>query len=358
MENVVHSSKIGTKNGDEDFMSRLRWALLGLDHHYSALNQLRRAETNRSAKLVSVWHSDSARLQEATQGMSVELLSDWRQAIDDPNVDIILSMSPTPLNYEIVKTALQEGKHAISVKPGAMDLAGVQELADLADKHGVVLFPCESLIRLSPVNQYIKNLVEDGKLGRILSVSQIVHSRPPMDWPGGTSDYSWWIDPQLAPGGGWMDHSIYTVDLTRWLTGSEFVKVTGYTTNITYKDLQLEDYGVGILETATGAVANLEVTWHAAPKSPGRNSIQVLGETGSVVIDNLLSKMAVSENADGKWSFIDMPQTDRPITVVEHVAHCILNDKQPIASGYDQVKNLAACLAFYESAKTERAVRL
>ena len=153
MENAVHSSKIGTKNGDEDFMSRLRWALLGLDHHYSALNQLRRAETNRSAKLVSVWHSDSARLQEATQGMSVELLSDWRQAIDDPNVDIILSMSPTPLNYEIGRRPAR-GQAPISVKPGAMDLAGVQELADLAISLNFV--SCESLIRLFPVNQYIR----------------------------------------------------------------------------------------------------------------------------------------------------------------------------------------------------------
>ncbi len=338
-------------------MKPLRWALAGLDHHYTALNLLRTAGQNSCAELAAVWHHCPDQLQEAVEGISVRTAPEWSDLCTDPEIDLVVSMSPPRLNQKILTEAMEHGKHVISVKPGAFDLEGVQALQACAQRNGVVLFPAECLGRISAVDQYAKSLVDQGALGDLLSISQVVHGRPPQHWPGGHQD-SWWVDPAQAPGGGWIDHSIYTVDLTRWLTGSAFVRATGFTANVTYKELPLEDYGVGILQLASGAVANLEVTWHRAPESPARSTIHILGSRGAVAVDNLLGKLAVSRHGQGDWSFEDLPQAEKSLNIVEHVAASIQEGRAPAGSAWDQVQNFAACLAVYDSAKTGKTVSI
>ena len=53
---------------------------------------------------------------------------------------------------------------------------------------------------------------------------------------------------QLArPGGGWLDHAIYYIDMLRWLFDSEVVRVSGEISNLKHPTEALEDFGVGNL---------------------------------------------------------------------------------------------------------------
>ena len=345
-------------------MSQLRWALVGFDHHYTALNMLKQAGS-LEPKLTSVWHSHEGRLLEATKDMDVNVLDSWERAVEDPEIDIIVSCSNTALNQVILAEAMRNKKHCISVKPMAMTVAAATELATLAEQNGVVLFSFESSGRLAGVNKRVLELINDGTIGKVLGVTGIAHSRLPKAWPDGTligGDMTdgigpgWWENPELVPGGGWIDHAIYQTDLTRWWTGTDVVKATGYMANIKHPKSRLEDYGTGVLEFASGAIANLEHTWHVRRLGPGSSYLEILGENGAVVIQGFLDKLAVTEKNGHGWTYEELPK-DRG-SIVDHVAHVIQGKAELVANGVDAMKNLAGCLAAYESAKLGQTVKL
>jgi predicted dehydrogenase len=345
-------------------MAKVRWALLGLDHHYTALNMLKSAADN-NATLAAVWHRNADQLAEATKGMDVQLLDRWETAVEDPSIDLIVSCSNTALNQEILARALENKKNAISVKPMAMTVDDANRLTSLAKKNGVVLISFESSGRLAGLNQYILRLIEDGTIGKVLSVTGIAHSRLPKAWPdgslmGGSLDDGvgpgWWEDPNLVPGGGWIDHAIYQTDLARWWTGTDVVKAVGYEANVKHPAARLEDYGVGVLEFASGAVANLEHTWHVRRAGPGSGYLEILGENGAVVTNGFLDKLAVTEVDGHGWTYVEKPAGRA--SIIDHVVEVMKGKADLVANGEDAKRNLAACLAVYESAKTGKPIKL
>ncbi len=52
----------------------------------------------------------------------------------------------------------------------------------------------------------------------------------------------------IAPGGAWIDHSVYQIGLLRWLLDDEVSEVMGRVRRLKYPDLAVEDYGIGTLE--------------------------------------------------------------------------------------------------------------
>jgi predicted dehydrogenase len=61
----------------------------------------------------------------------------------------------------------------------------------------------------------------------------------------------------------------------------------------------------------------------------------------------------------GKQSYQPPPGTPNPYVLqINHFADCIREAREPLISGEEAVKTIAACLAAYESARTGKAVSL
>jgi predicted dehydrogenase len=95
---------------------------------------------------------------------------------------------------------------------------------------GVHFLPSEALPRLAEQHRQIKQWVDRGAFGRLVSVSATLWAGLPQRWPD-DPDPGWWADPRRTPGGGWIDHAIYDVDLLRWLLGEEVVLAAGIAAN-------------------------------------------------------------------------------------------------------------------------------
>ena len=93
--------------------------------------------------------------------------TNWREIIDDPDVDLVDVATPNSMHYEMAKAALNAGKHVFCEKPLSLSAAQSRELADLAAKKGVVNY-CGFSNIMNPANQYVKELVQSGKLGKIM----------------------------------------------------------------------------------------------------------------------------------------------------------------------------------------------
>src|SRR5262245_44940805 len=220
-------------------MSKRGVALIGLDHWYAALNLAAAAARSDQCRLVAVADDDEAHGQQVARDYGADIATtDERTVLERGDVDIVIAMHSTERNMAVCCAAAAAGKHIISVKPMAMDLASADAIVEAVRSAGVIYLPFESTHRLMPRHQQIKRWIDEGRIGRPQRYSQTLHSSLPQAWPGSRSS-GWWIDPARVPGGGWIDHGIYAVDLVRWLFGATASKVLGVVANRRHPSLPL-----------------------------------------------------------------------------------------------------------------------
>ena len=95
-----------------------------------------------------------------------KILRDWRQVIDDPEVDLVDICLPDTLHYEVAKAALEAGKHVLCEKPLADTAKEARELADLAAAKGLITRVGHAFPR-NPVHDLAREIITSGEIGEI-----------------------------------------------------------------------------------------------------------------------------------------------------------------------------------------------
>lgn len=341
---------------------KLRAAIVGMDHWYTALGELEAVRRSNRVEVVAVGHRDAARAEEAARRFGVpDWTTDYPRLAERSDVDIVLAAAPTSENRSLCEAAAASGKHIVSVKPIAMSLSDARAIASAVRSHGVRFMSYESYWRLSPVYRQIQTWVAEGRIGPVISALMLMRSPlPTTPWPGAQGQ-TWWLDAAKAPAGGWLDHSIYQIDFLRWLLNDEVARVSGEMANLKYPDLPFEDYGAANLTFGGGARAISEVTW-TGPAGGSVSQVQITGRDGQIIYDPSLSgKLAVAgkfteEGGPKGWLLSSAPGGSP--SVLDHLAASVQSGTPPIASVDDAVTNLRVCLAFYDAAKQGRTVIL
>jgi predicted dehydrogenase len=182
-------------------------------------------------------------------------------------------------------------------------------------------------------------------------------SLPTQVWPG-VEGRTWWLDPAYAPGGGWLDHSIYAIDTFRWLFGSEVGATGGVAATLVHHELppELEDYGMSTLTFDGGQAASIEVTWTAAPGA-FISMTHLVGTEGAVTLDSRVPGHATLsgrfEPFQG-WTTAILPERDdNPVGRLVQA----LQGGEPLPAGVqDASRNLDVCLTFYDAARAGKTL--
>jgi predicted dehydrogenase len=109
--------------------------------------------------------------------------TDWKELVADENIDIVDVATPNAYHYEIVKEALNNGKHVYCEKPLTLSHEESRELAELAAANNVINYVGYNNL-MNPAIAYVKELLTGNKLG------EIVHFN-------GTYDQDGLLDPSL-----------------------------------------------------------------------------------------------------------------------------------------------------------------
>ncbi|PKB58140.1 MAG: hypothetical protein BZY83_08695 [SAR202 cluster bacterium Casp-Chloro-G2] len=107
--------------------------------------------------------------EEARQAFGAKLaFHDFREMVASPDIDAVAVVVRVPLHYEPTKAAIEAGKHVYTEWPLGRNTAEAEELAALAKAKGVqTVVGLQS--RVSPALLYIKELIEGGYVGEVLS---------------------------------------------------------------------------------------------------------------------------------------------------------------------------------------------
>lgn len=328
-------------------------AVLGLDHWYTAFGALdAAAAASPRCSLVGLWDASAARRDEMRPKYPGAAIADNPDALlERSDVRLVAVCAATNDAVPLAKCALEAGKHVLSVKPPARtrdELGDVLAVAEQArQNHGAFYGSFEGMQRLHPRAIVLRDLVQSGVIGQPLSFHQVGHGSLPQPWPG-QSGPSWWLDPARVPGGAWMDHALYAVDLARFVFDGEIDRATGLIENRVHQDLGVEDYGVALLRLAPAGGAPpvsllFEDTW-AAQAGGGASRYQIIGTQGAIRADG--SNWVVTR--DGEETRHLIPAA--PFFLLDALADLLESGQTPPFGPADARANLDACLRVYEAA--------
>jgi predicted dehydrogenase len=222
---------------------------------------------------------DPARAKSFAEVTGAEPVSDANEVLDSKDIDAVYVCVPTAYHKALVLRAAERGKHVFCEKPLATNLADVEEMVAATEKArvkaGVGL-----VLRHSPILQVMKDLMDDGSLGRQMAIVFRDDQFFPIQ---GHYASEWRKDRAIAGAGTLLEHSIHDVDVLHWF-GGPVKSVRGTTRNFAGHE-GVEDLAMAYLDFENGAQADLISIWHSVLGRPSTRRLEVFYEKGFFSVD-------------------------------------------------------------------------
>ncbi len=213
---------------------------------------------------------------------------DYKDIINDPEIDAVLVCSSTDTHAQITQEAAKAGKHVFCEKPIDHDVKQIKETLEIVKKAGVQLQVGFNR-RFDHNFKALRDAVVSKKIGDLHMVK--VTSRDPGAPP---------IEYVKVSGGMFMDMTIHDFDMVRFLTGSEVKNV--YASAAVLVDKKIGEAGdidtaVITMEMENGTIAVIDNSREAVYGYDQR--AEVFGSKGAVATGNDTLNTAVFSSADG-----------------------------------------------------------
>ncbi|MBO1720455.1 inositol 2-dehydrogenase [Extibacter sp. GGCC_0201] len=221
--------------------------------------------------------------------MSVEKTTkEYREVIDDPQIDAVLICSSTNTHSPISIEAIQAGKHVFCEKPIDLDIGKIQEVMD-ALKKNPVKYQVGFNRRFDHNFAAVQAAVKAGKVGDVHVVK--ITSRDP-EPPS--------MDYVKISGGIFLDMAIHDFDMARFLAGCNATEVYAQGSVLVdpgFSEAEDVDTAVITLKMENGAIVVIDNSRKAVYGYDQR--AEVFGSEGMVASANDSASTAVISNAQG-----------------------------------------------------------
>ena len=152
-------------------MSPIGLAVVGAG--YWGPNLIRAARATPAFQLNWLCDRDLGRAQAALDRYTpVRATASYEQVLADPDVSAVAIATPAATHFDLVRAALEAGKHVLVEKPLTASVAEGVKLAELAERSGLVLM-CDHTYCYTPVVQRIRELIRSGEIGDVQFVDSV-----------------------------------------------------------------------------------------------------------------------------------------------------------------------------------------
>lgn len=203
------------------------------------------------------------------------------EVLADPEVDFVCVCTDHASHVPLAQAALEAGKAVLCEKALASDEEGVRRMVQAAHVHSDTPFGVVFQHRFDSVNRLVKSLVEDGKLGRILTAGVQLRCLRPDDYYLGDAWRGTW---EYEGGAVLINQAIHFIDLLVWFMGPG-KRLVGTYANLTHADsMETEDTATAMIRFNGGTVGTIEATCSSHLNWEG--TVAVHGTEGSIELRN------------------------------------------------------------------------
>jgi predicted dehydrogenase len=303
-----------------------------IGYGYWGPNLVRNFAETPGAQVAAVSDLDTAKLAVVQRRYpTVKTTTDFRELLNDPNIDAIAVATPVNTHFELALAALRAGKHVWLEKPMTENSEQARLLIDIAQRRQRVLLVDHTFIYTGAVVK-MHELIKSGDLGRIYYYDSIRVNL-------GLFQRDVSVISDLA---------VHDFSILDYLLGEYPVAVTSSGTN--HFPGTPENLAYVTLFYESGTIAHANVSWLAPVKV---RQILVGGSKKMITYDDLEPSEKIKVYDKGV-SLVDDPQKIHEMRVGyrtgdmwapklaitealrvegEHFVDCIVNDKVPKTDG-------------------------
>lgn len=251
--------------------------------------------------------------------------TDAQALIDDPNVNAVYIATPPSSHATFAVMAMRSGKPCYIEKPLAANYDDCQRINRISEETGVPCFVAYYR-RYLPYFQKVKEIVEDGTLGKILNV-QLQFSVPPrdLDYNSGTA-LPWRLQPDISGGGYFYDLAPHQLDLLQELFGV-IIHAHGYPTNRAHI-YEAEDTISAAFRFENGVPGS--ASWcFVGHESAKEDSILIVGDKGSLHFSvfeyepiHLVTSEGTQDISIPNPPYVQLPIITSVIQDLQGIGHC------------------------------------
>ena len=273
---------------------------------------------------------------------------------DDPAVQVVYVVTPTGLHVDHVLKGFQAGKHVLCEKPMATDEHECDRMIQAGKDAGKKLM-IGYRAQYEPYNLRAVEWARQGKFGPVRHVDAQISFNT-------GNRLTWRNDPKLNGGGGpLMDLGIYSLQAARYITGEEPTSLTA----TVYRPEDDKRFPPGVesrvewtFQFPGGATATCGTAWDMA----GQNMYRVVCEKG-------VYELEPATPYGGHWMFVvggqgkrdevtDIEPGNQFAAMLDHMAECVMNDKQPKTPGEEGRRDVYLMKRIYEFGHGNRGMKV
>ncbi len=146
----------------------IRTGIIGVG--YWGPNLVRNFDGLPDCEVAVVCDRDATRLEHISKSFPGIRATTETNELFNRDLDALVIATPTKTHHHLAKEALRRGIHTFTEKPLATTSSECQELIQLADLHGAVLFVGHVFLYSAPVVK-LKEIVSSGELGELCYIS-------------------------------------------------------------------------------------------------------------------------------------------------------------------------------------------
>lgn len=285
--------------------------------------------------------------------------TEYHRLLEDPAVDCVSVCTDHASHVPVATAALAAGKHVLVEKAPAANAEGMRELVAAADAAPDQVTEVVFQHRFDPVNRYLKELVETGRFGKILTAGIVLRCRRTRAYYRGDDWRGTWGQ---EGGAVLINQAIHFIDQLIWLLGPA-QSLTGMYANLTHGNaMETEDTAAAVLRFPHGAIGTIEAT--CSSHLGWEPTVSIHGTHGSVEMRNdtpmklsFADKEFQDEAARNVREYTETPDSDvgkdyyghgHPAQIADFL-DAIRHQRRPAVTVRSAQHTLNAVLAIYES---------
>ncbi len=302
--------------------------------------------------LVGVADANESAARTIAERYNTLAYSDYRTMLDERRPDAVTIAIPTVDHLTVAQEVIRRNIHLLVEKPIAYRVTEAQQIIDAAQQAGVKLM-VGHIERFNPAVSALKERIAKGELGRVFQID----ARRQGPFPARVQDV-----------GVVIDLAVHDLDVMRYITGSEIVRVYAETERRIHS--AHEDLLNGLVRMSDRIVGALTINWLTPTKI---RELSVIGETGMFRADYLTQDLFFFENAtarSGDWESLRIlrgvsegqmtryvVRKKEPLRAELEAFIAAVREDAPIpVSGEDGLKALLLAQALVKSGQENRSI--